>query len=64
MLSEGFAQRVKSDDNGHIFLKVLRERIVDELGLTAAPLASQLAHDSLMNADKARYYDLESKYNL
>jgi len=37
MLNSDFAEQVRSSDNGHIFLKVLRERVVDELGLTREP---------------------------
>lgn len=31
MLNSDFNKRVKEGDNGHIYLKVLKEQIVDEL---------------------------------
>jgi len=37
MLNSNFAKQVRSSDNGHLYLKVLRERVVDELGLTTEP---------------------------
>ena len=37
MLNSEFAEKVRSSENGHLFMKVLKERVVDELGLTAEP---------------------------
>ena len=37
MLNSEFADKVRSPENGHLFMKVLKERVVDELGLTAEP---------------------------
>ena len=37
MLNSEFAEKVRSPENGHLFVKVLKERVVDELGLTAEP---------------------------
>lgn len=37
MMNSDFAEQVRSSDNGHLFLKVLKERVVDELGLTGEP---------------------------
>ena len=34
MLKAEFAEQVRDSENGHLYLKVLRERVVDELGLT------------------------------
>lgn len=64
MLNREFAIRVKGDDNGHIFLKVLKEQIVEELGLTKPAEASHMAYNSLMSGKDDTYYDLESAYNL
>jgi len=35
MLNASFANSVKNTENGHIYLKTLRERVLDELKLTA-----------------------------
>ena len=35
MVNKGFATRVRETKNGHFYLKVLRERVLEELGLTA-----------------------------
>ena len=37
MLKADFAEKVRESDNGHLYLKVLREQVVDELGLTVEP---------------------------
>ena len=34
MLNASFADKVRNSDDGHIYLKVLRERVLDELNLT------------------------------
>ena len=34
MLNSQFADKVRNSDNGHLYLKMLKERVVDELGLT------------------------------
>ena len=34
MLNADFATSVRNSDNGHVFMKVLQERVADELGLT------------------------------
>jgi hypothetical protein len=33
MMNQEFAQKVKGSDNGHIYLKMLREKVIEELGL-------------------------------
>lgn len=35
MMNKEFANGVRNSENGHLLLKMLRERIVDELGLTS-----------------------------
>lgn len=35
MLNADFADKVRDSDNGHLYMKVLKERVVDELGLTS-----------------------------
>ena len=44
MMNSSFAKKVKSPENGHVYLKVLQERIVDELGLTRAPELEDLQY--------------------
>jgi hypothetical protein len=64
MLNSEFGVRIKASDNGHIYLKVLKEQIVEELGLTSPGTASDLAYESLMSEKTEAYFDLESSYNL
>lgn len=37
MLNATFAAKVRDSENGHLYLKVLRERVLDELKLTQEP---------------------------
>ena len=53
------------NDNAHIFLKVLREQVVDELGLSKPPQITDAAYNTITDKDDiSRFYDLESPYNL
>jgi hypothetical protein len=49
MLNPEFAVRIKGDDNGHVYLKVLKEQVVEELGLTKPPEASNLAFEDVFD---------------
>lgn len=42
LLTPGFRDRLNSD-NGHIYIKVLKEQIVDELKLTSEPKLQELS---------------------
>ena len=43
LLNSEFEKEIKTGNNGHIFLKVLREQIADELKLSAPAQASDYA---------------------
>jgi len=60
-----FAEKVRESDNGHIYYKVLRERVVDELGLTSEPEAEDMEFKTMLekNSDYIKY-DLDSMYSM
>lgn len=63
-MNSEFAKQLKTD-NAHIFLKVLREQVIEELGLAKPPQIVDAAFNTI--ADKAKIsqlYDLEAPYNL
>ncbi len=62
LLNEQFAKEVKTGNNGHIFLKVLREQIADELKISEPAEASDF---SFMKLFKEPYIqtDVEGRYN-
>lgn len=65
MLNKEFSSQVRDSDNGHLFMKVLREQIVDELGLTSEPKVDDMMFETMHN--KSIYhlkYDLDSMYNM
>ncbi len=52
-------------DNAHIFLKVLREQIIDELGLSKPPQIVDTAFNTITEkVNISKLYDLEAPYNL
>jgi hypothetical protein len=51
MLNKAFAEGVRSD-NGHIFMKVLREQVITELGLNQDPQGSELKYQNIMDEFK------------
>lgn len=64
LLNSDFAKQIKTE-NAHIFFKVLREKVIDELGLSKPPQITDMAHNTI--TDKANIsltHDLESPYNL
>lgn len=65
MLNKEFANQVHSSDNGHIYLKVLRERVVDELGLTIEPKIEDMFFKNMTEKSKNYLkYDIDSMYNM
>lgn len=64
LLNSEFAKEMQTD-NAHIFLKVLREKVIEELGLSKPPEIVDIAHtafaDRVINSSQ---YDLEAPYNL
>ena len=65
MLNGDFVEQVKTSDNGHLFMKVLRERIVDELGLTSEPKVEDMLFNTMheKSAEQIKY-DMDSAYNM
>ena len=64
LLNVDFAKAMRSP-NGHIYLKVLRENILDELKLTESATVDEF--DWMKQREylgKSRQHDAESKYNL
>ena len=65
MLKADFAQKVHESDNGHLYLKVLRERVVDELGLTVEPSVEDMLFKTMYEKGKDHIsYDIDSMYNM
>ena len=65
MLNADFAKKVRSSDNGHLYLKMLRERVVDELGLTEEPDVEKMKSKAAIESGKDYIrYDLDSMYNM
>jgi hypothetical protein len=64
LLKTEFAKQMKTD-NAHIFLKVLREQIIDELGLSKPPQIVDTAFNTITEkVNISKLYDLEAPYNL
>ena len=65
MLNAEFAEQVHGSQNGHLFLKMLRERVVDELGLTAEAQQEDMMYKKMYEnqADKIKY-DMDSMYSM
>lgn len=64
MLQPGFQRRVNSK-YGFLYVKMLRERVMDELKITQESAIDDLQFDSMMNKQaKILKFDLEAKYNL
>ena len=65
MLNADFAEKVRDSDNGHLYLKVLKERVVDELGLTEEPDVEKLMSKAVVESGKDYIRtDLDSMYNM
>lgn len=62
LLSDSFTARIRGN-NGHIYLKMLRETIADELKLTAESQVSDLAYDKI-KLDESFRVDANGKYSL
>lgn len=64
MLNKAWADAMKKD-YAHLYLKVLREQVVEELGLVQSPLGHELSYENVMDEFRnTQYYDFENKYNL
>ena len=64
-LKEDFAKVLKTQ-NGHVYIKVLRERILEELKLTEITTIDEFEWFKMPESgqDKILPYDVESKHNL
>ena len=64
MMNGDFSEQVRSSDNGHLFLKVLRERVVDELGLTSEPKLQDMMLETMTGKSAEHIkYDIDSRYS-
>ncbi len=65
MLNAEFATSVRNSDNGHVFMKVLQERVADELGLTTETEEQDLYFKEIYDRRQdALKFDLEASYNM
>ena len=60
-----FADKVRNSEDGHLYMKVLREQVVDELGLTAEPELNDMLFKTMYEKSANHIkYDLDSMYNM
>ena len=65
MINSGFSKKIKETKNGHIYLKVLRERVLEELGLTKEVGYPEMSFKRQYDLSPDNWkFDLESAYNL
>jgi len=64
LLNTEFADKVKNSQNGHIYLKVLKEQIVDELGISTAAKASDFTAAKIFLDNTDPTFNVEGRYNL
>jgi hypothetical protein len=65
MLNADFSDKVRNSDNGHLFLKALQERVVDELGLTREAEEHDMLFKTMYEREKDHLkFDLEASYNM
>jgi len=65
MVNSGFSRHVKDTKNGHVYLKVLRERVLEELGLTKEAGYKDLSYvksEYELSPDNWKF-NVESAYN-
>jgi hypothetical protein len=65
MVNSGFSRKVKDTKNGHVYLKVLRERVLEELGLTKEAGYKDLSYvksEYELSPDNWKF-NVESAYN-
>jgi hypothetical protein len=61
-MRDDFSKKAKSP-NGHLYIKVLKEQIADELQLSAPTEAKDLTYEALNEGDPSIKIDVEGKYN-
>lgn len=65
MLNANFSEKVRSSDNGHYYLKVLKERVLDELKLTKdVEIDDMLFKTMYEKGPSLLKYDIESAHNM
>jgi hypothetical protein len=63
LLNTEFAEKVRNGNNGHLYIKVLKEQIIDELAISQPAKASDFESSRIMNEDNLKT-DVEGRYNL
>lgn len=64
LLNKTFAEGIRSD-NGHIFMKVLREQIIGELNLNQDARGQDITYQNVMDEFKhTQFYNMENAYNM
>ena len=63
MLNPEFASKVKDSANGQYYMKLLRERVLEELSLENEPQFTDLLYHSKFNQQNY-VYDTENQYNM
>lgn len=62
MMNSEFNEKVKTGNNGHIYLKMLKENIADELSISAPAKASDFMFEKIFK-DERQKVDVEGRYN-
>lgn len=62
LMNSEFNEKVKSGNNGHIYLKMLKEQIADELSISAPAKASDFMFEKIFK-DQRQMVDVEGRYN-
>jgi hypothetical protein len=65
MVNATFSSKIKKSQNGHYYLKVLRERVLEELNLTKQATYTDLSFKTQWDLKPENYqHDLEAAYNM
>ena len=65
MVNSEYHGKVKNSENGHIYLKALRERVLDELEILKETDPEDLTFSSKQKSSAEHLaYDVESAYNM
>jgi hypothetical protein len=63
MLNSEFASRVRNGNNGHLYIKMLKEQIADELKISSPAEASDFMFSKLQEDPRIKA-DVEGRYNV
>ena len=65
MVNKSFANKARQSQNGHYYLKVLKERVLEELNLTKQATYTDLSFKTQWDLKPENYlHDLEAAYNM